>query len=51
MLDLTLEQKVAQEFWDFVGGDGAYNQLLDVFEKVGIELRQEIDDYFSSHKM
>ncbi len=46
MLDLEQELKVAEEFWDFLGGEGAYNDLLGCFERVGIELRQEIDDYF-----
>lgn len=50
MLDLPNELKVASEFWDFLGGEGTYVQLLDIFEKVGIELRQEIDDYFSKYK-
>jgi type II restriction enzyme len=47
MLDLPNELKVADEFWDFLGGDGAYQDLLDCFERVGIELRTEIDEYFS----
>ncbi len=46
MLDLEHELKVAEEFWDFLGGEGAYNDLLDCFEKVGIELRSQIDEYF-----
>ena len=46
MLDLDNELKVAEEFWDFLGGDGAYNDLLDCFEYAGIELRAEIDAYF-----
>ena len=46
MLDLKYELKVAEEFWDFLGGVGTYQVLLDIFEKVGIELREEIDDYF-----
>lgn len=46
MLDLEQELKVAKKFWDFLGGEGAYEELLDCFEKVGIELRVEIDDYF-----
>ena len=46
MLDLEEELKVAEEFWDFLGGKGAYDDLLGCFERVGIELRQEIDDYF-----
>lgn len=46
MLDLNKELRVAQEFWDFLGGNGAYHELLDCFERVGIELRPEIDFYF-----
>jgi type II restriction enzyme len=46
MLDLDNELKVAEEFWDFLGGKGAYIELLDCFEKAGIELRTEIDEYF-----
>ncbi|MDR2342096.1 MAG: TdeIII family type II restriction endonuclease [Campylobacteraceae bacterium] len=47
MLDLDNELKVAEEFWDFLGGQGAYNELLDCFEKAGVELRVEMDAYFS----
>ena len=46
MLDLDNELKVAEEFWDFLGGKGAYDDLLGCFERVGIELRSEIDKYF-----
>ena len=46
LLDLEKELKVAEDFWDFLGGEGAYNDLLDCFEHVGIEMKQEIDDYF-----
>jgi type II restriction enzyme len=50
MLDLENELKVANEFWDFLGGEGAYVDLLDIFERIGIELRPEIDDYFERYK-
>jgi type II restriction enzyme len=50
MLDLDKELKVAEEFWEFLGGEGAYLELLNCFEKVGIELRPEIDAYFSNFK-
>lgn len=50
MLDLDYELKVANEFWDFLGGEGCYNELLNCFERVGIELRPEIDEYFSKFK-
>ena len=49
MLDLDHELKVADEFWDFIGGAGAYQDLLDIFEKIGIELRPEIDEYFAKY--
>lgn len=51
MLDLDKELKVAEEFWDFLGGEGSYNQLLDIFEKVGIDLRSEIDEYFDKYNI
>ena len=47
MLDLEQELKVADEFWDFLGGQGSYEELLDCFEKAGIELRPEIDAFFA----
>ncbi|MDR1974643.1 MAG: TdeIII family type II restriction endonuclease [Bacteroidales bacterium] len=47
MIDLKNELKVAEEFWDFLGGQGAYTKLLDCFEQAGIELRSEIDQYFA----
>ena len=46
MLDLEKELRVANEFWDFIGGKGAYHDLLNCFERVGIELRDEVDSYF-----
>ncbi len=47
MLNLEQELKVAEEFWDFLGGEGSYDELLSCFERIGIELREEIDEYFS----
>lgn len=49
MLDLENELKVADEFWDFLGGKETYKNLLDIFERVGIELRDEIDQYFEKY--
>ena len=49
MLDLQNELKVAEEFWNFLGGEGVYQQLLDIFERIGIELRPEIDEYFARY--
>lgn len=50
MLDLDNELKVAKEFWDFLGGKDTYENLLDCFEQVGIEMRDEIDEYFARFK-
>ena len=47
MLDLKEEVKVATEFWDFLSGEGTYLDLLSCFERAGIELRSEIDEYFA----
>jgi hypothetical protein len=45
MLDLQNELKVAEEFWNFLCPD-SFDDLLKSFEEVGIEMRQEIDEYF-----
>ena len=50
MLDLDHEVLVAEELWDFLGGEGTYADLLDAFEMAGIELRDEIDSYFEKFK-
>ena len=50
MLDLEKELKVAQELWDFLGGEGAYDDLLGCFERAGIEMAEEIDKYFAKFK-
>jgi len=41
---------VAEEFWDFLGGGVVYEDLLGCFEKAGLELRLEIDEYFARFK-
>ena len=46
MLDLQDEILIAEELWDFIGGEGSYDALLDAFEVAGIELRSEMDHYF-----
>ena len=50
MLDLEEELMVDKRFWNFLGGEGAYDELLECFESSGIELREEIDKYFSRFK-
>ncbi len=50
MLDLKSQLLVANELWDFLGGGGAYEELLNIFEAVGIELRPELDARFAQFK-
>ncbi|MDR0942863.1 MAG: TdeIII family type II restriction endonuclease [Holosporales bacterium] len=47
MLDSNDELKVAEDFWDFLGGGNTYQDLLDCFEKIGAELKDEINAFFS----
>lgn len=47
MLDTEYELKVAEEFWNFVGGENSYEDLLNCFERVGIDIREEMDEYFA----
>lgn len=51
MIDIEKELLVADEFWDFLGGYGSYNEVLTCFEKAGIELHDEIDEYFLKYKI
>jgi type II restriction enzyme len=51
MLDLNHELLVGKAFWDFVGGEGAYEDLLDSFEIAGNILRPEIDEHFEKYKL
>ena len=50
MLDLDHEVLIAEELWNFFGGEGSYADLLDGFEMAGIELRDEIDSYFEKFR-
>jgi len=38
---------VGEEFWNFVASDDIYEELLDIFQEVGIKLRDEIDRKFA----
>ena len=50
ILDMDHEVLIAEELWDFLGGEGSYADLLDAFEMAGIELRPEIDSYFEKFR-
>lgn len=47
IFDLSKEIFVAEEWWNFLADDFIYDDLLVCFEKTGIILRQEIDDFFA----
>jgi len=40
------EVMVGREFWNFLAGKDIYEELLDIFQKVGQELRPIIDEKF-----
>ena len=47
-LDIEYELKVAEEFWNFLGGKNAYDGLLDCFAKAGETLRPELDEFLQN---
>lgn len=44
------ELLVGEEFWNFIASADIYDDLLNVFEKVGKELRDEINNKFDSFR-
>ena len=48
IIDVKDELKVAKDLWDFVGGEGAYEQTLKIFEEVGLKMKKVIDAYFEN---
>ena len=36
MLDLQHDILIAEELWNFIGGEGTYEELLDAFEEAGM---------------
>ncbi len=51
MLDLDKELMVGEDFWNFLGGDGAYEELLTCFGSAGMSMKKEIDDYFETFNL
>ncbi len=43
LFDLSQEVLVGPEFWNLLGGENTYEDLLKVFEQAGLELYNEID--------
>ena len=44
------EVMVAEEYWNFVGQGNIYQELLDIFQGVGEELREDIDRKFAEFR-
>jgi len=42
---------IGEKFWNFVACDNIYEELLDVFQNVGEELRSEIDEKFAEFRI
>lgn len=40
LLDITNEVLIGQEFWDFIGGRGTYQTLLELFSQIGTEVAE-----------
>jgi len=50
MLEKGVQLKVGAELWDFIAGKPVFDDLLDCFEEIGVEMRGEIDDFFAKFK-
>lgn len=46
--DPGIDFLIGKDFWDFLGGKGAYEQLIEIFEKIGEEIRPVLDKKFSA---
>ena len=39
---------IGKDFWDFLGGKGAYEELIEIYEKIGEEIRPVLDAKFKN---
>lgn len=39
---------VGESFWNFLGGEGSYKQIIEIYEKVGIEIRPILEKKLKS---
>ncbi len=39
---------IGKDFWDFLGGEGAYEELIEIYEQIGEEIRPVLDAKFKS---
>lgn len=43
-LDEEKELLVAEKFWELLGGKGTYKEILEIFDEVGIEFKEKIQN-------
>ena len=46
MMDHPRDFLIGKEYWDFIGGDDTFNQLLDVFNEVGKTFKEKLNQMF-----
>lgn len=44
VLEKERELLVADEYWDFIGGEGSYKKLLKIFDEIGSEFKDKIEN-------
>jgi len=47
VLDLERELYVAERFWDFLGGYNTYIEILEIFDEIGLEYKERIQEKIS----
>jgi len=46
--DIGKDFLIGKDFWDFLGGNGTYEQLIKIYENVGEEIRPFLDKKLKS---
>ena len=43
-LDQEKELYVAEKFWELLGGEGTYEEIINIFNEIGIEFKEKIQN-------
>ncbi len=46
-MDIRNQVLIGREFWDLLGGEGTYEELLDIYQQVGREKASDLLDRLS----